>query len=367
MSSGTKKLTKKYRYDMILVMTKRKIPDYSFKSGLRADVYNYADDGVTSQLLRISPEELMKTPNIGDNPSRDAKVAERMSSPRLVRGLGGVTLETVVIGSEDAEDVMFISYGWGGNVRHPVAIREAQALAANNPDSQLVFSNTFGTGRSSMLPKSVARELRRTGSYSPVGEYVASIYDQLSDGRAVHLRGHSLGGRTAVGAAPYLDNSAETLIINDPTGTRKMSLAGIAMNFAFREGQHLGEYAKSGFDPESGEVQLNPGDSKEWSVSDPTKDGWKQQFLVDPSGLSKASFESDFTKSVPTVSELIRIISPELSELNKPEAVADILSRSRDIEGSKPLLEQYILRDHTHSVVTVPQVLARLYKNDITV
>ena len=291
-------------------------------------------------------------------------VAERMANPELIRGLGGVGLEAAIL-NPDSQEVMFVSYGWGGNLRHPVAVNEAQALAANNPDKTLVFTNTFGAGRSSLLPDAVAKDLRKTGRYRGMGEHVASIYDRIADGRVVHLRGHSLGARTVVGAAPFLERPADTMIINDPTGTRKMGLLAIANSFAIKEGRHLKGYLDGGFDQRAAELQNNPVSASVWNTVEGTKGGWKQQFLVDPAGLSRDGFGLDFMEAAPNVESLVRIISPELSELNRPQAIADIMAQCRWSEKPKALLEQYVLADHTHSVVTIPQVLARLYRTDI--
>ncbi len=346
-------------------MSKQK-PDYSFDRGLRIETRQFADNFIDIKELELSQEALRETPNSGDNPRRDAEVAEEMANPRLIRGLGGVGLECAIIGEENADTVMFVSYGWGGNIRHPVAVNEAQALAANNPDTALVFTNTFGAGRSSLLPRSVAKDLRRTGRYGGMGEHVASIYDQIADGRTIHLRGHSLGARTVVGAAPYLETPAETLIVNDPTGTRKMGLLAIANSFAIKEGGHLKNYLAGGLDPHAADLQNNPVKASVWNTVEGTKGGWKQQFLVDPSGLSKDGFGADFAVAAPTVESLIRIISPELSELNDPQAIADIMALSRETQHPQALLEQYVLHDHTHSVMTLPQALARLYQTDQT-
>lgn len=135
-----------------------------------------------------------------------------------------------------------------------MAVYEAQVLAANNRDSQLVFMNNFGTGNSSLLPKSVAQEIRKRGTYLPMGEYVASVFDKVAEGRTTHLRGHSLGARTTTGVAPHLETNPETMILNDPTGTRKMGLLAIASNFALREGSHLKGYVEGGFDPAASDL-----------------------------------------------------------------------------------------------------------------
>lgn len=91
-------------------MSKQK-PDYSFDRGLRIETRQFADNFIDIKELELSQEALRETPNSGDNPRRDAEVAEEMANPRLIRGLGGVGLECAIIGEENADTVMFVSYG----------------------------------------------------------------------------------------------------------------------------------------------------------------------------------------------------------------------------------------------------------------
>lgn len=332
------------------------------EKGLNITVLGFEPDGTrTESEIIISHDELEMSPKGGQDTERDARVYDKMVDPVLTRGMGGVALETVAIGPEDATNVNFVFYGWGGNTRHPVAIHEAQTLAANNPDSLLVFTNNFGTGRSSMLPKVVTSAVRASGHYDGVGEYVASVVDKLTEGRSLSLMGHSLGARTATGTAAHLSNPAEALILNDPTGTRKMNLFEIAIKFGVIEGGHIGRYMKAGFDEKAAYLQKHGSIAKNAAVKG-AKSGWQQQFLIDPSGLSKESFRGDFLKAARSVNKEIRIISPDLSALNDPDDITDIMATARG-ENSRAKMEQYILRDHTHSVVTIPQVLARLYKS----
>ena len=338
----------------------RRQPDYSFKNGLVIDVNTFhTDNSAGKRELIVSPDELRKTPKSGDNKKRDAVVHEKMINPTLVKGIGGVALETVVIGPEDADAVNFVFYGWGGNTRHPVAIDEAQALVASDPEANWVFMNTFGTGKSSLLPKNAANDVRKHGNYNGMGSYVAAVANRIAEGRSVSLMGHSLGARTAVGAVPHMEINPEALILNDPTGTLRMSLAEIAVRFGVIEGGHIGKYMSGGFDPEAADLQKHGKIQKEL-LEGRTKGGWKQQFLIDPSGLSKPGFGEDFTRAVPFVENEIRVISPEQSALNSPGTIHKIMALARS-ENQQTLMEQWVLRDHTHSVVTIPQVLARLY------
>ncbi len=78
---------------------------------MKIDLYITARDfQAYSQVeLNISREELRATPQADGYLA--VEVAERMSNPQLIRGLGGTALEVVTIGPENADNVTFVSYG----------------------------------------------------------------------------------------------------------------------------------------------------------------------------------------------------------------------------------------------------------------
>ena len=53
-------------------------------------------------------------------------------------------------------------------------------LACENPDTAIMVMNMPGVGNSGMLPESVRKEIRKTGSYGSLGEYVGSVIDHVA-------------------------------------------------------------------------------------------------------------------------------------------------------------------------------------------
>lgn len=210
-----------------------------------------------SRLQIATPEEiqrLSKDPYSGEHAGR---VVEQLKNPRYIRSLGGVGFEAAVVGNPDAEEVEIVFYGWGGNFRHPNAQREAITMTYANPGVAYVVMNGPGVGNSGMLPESAQKEIRKTGSYLPLGEYLAPVVDHVAqDYKAVDLGGHSLGARTATAVVANREGSTEELRLYDPTGTRKTSLGGIATGFFLGEGRELMKYDKASSVPKPGDVGL---------------------------------------------------------------------------------------------------------------
>lgn len=329
-------------------------PDYGFNNGLLINVHNFTKN--SGRELTVSRHELLGLPNSDQNPGRDERVAEQMRHT-FATNIGGTAVEYTVIGPEDATSVMYALYGWGGNTRHPVAVNEAQVLAAQMPDRQIVFTNVPGAGKSDLLPKSLERAVRE-GNYSGYGELVAQATAPVIDGRPVHLRGHSLGARTALAMSPSVH--PETLIINDPTGSKKMSLGSIAWKFVVREGMHLGEYVKAGFDPKVAELQKAPVGAVLSDTGNDVKGSLRHQFFVDPVGLSRETLETSLVLAAPNVLQELRVILPDMSALNDSRAIEEIVGRISGVTDAS--VEAWILHGHTHSwMAGAPSVEALLY------
>lgn len=335
----------------------KKVPDYGFRYGLDYAVHSYGSEPSLAE-HHMTRDELQQLPNVGDDPERDAKVAEQMKRTLISRGIGGRAVSYHLVGPEDAESVIFQGFGWGGDAAHPVAIGEMQALAASAPDSQWLVINTPGSGQTEALPPSIARDLRRTGNHQGLGEHYATAVADVIDDREVHLRGHSLGGRTALAMAPHIEGGVESLIINDPTGSKRKSLGSIAHSFAIKEGRHLGNYIKAGFDPLAAERQGAAAPDAKMTL-----DKFRQMFTIDPLALTRGTLETDLSLALPFIKKELRILSPELSELNDPEHIGGILERLSP-SYSNTMIEQWVLRRHSHSFMAVsPAVEARLYQS----
>ena len=327
-------------------------PDYGFERGLSITRIRYGEDGRAriKEHRQIGRALLTSLPNAGQDVPSDERVERQLLDTYTAKGIGGAAVEFAVVGPDDAEHVKYALYGWGGMTRHPVAIGEAQALAAADPESQIVFINTAGAGRTEALPKSIQNEITRFGHYGPLGEHFALATAGLRKGRKVSARGHSLGGRTAIGMVPAIEEGVKDLIVNDPTGSRKVSLFEIADSYLVREALHLGCYVRAGFDPGATERQRSPVSKAIRETQEGRVRGGKwQMFYVDPVGLSRGGFEYDLEQALPNVYGTSRVISPELSELNDWRSIAGVLGRV--VENNQPdaSVEQWIVEGHAHS------------------
>lgn len=323
-------------------------------------------------------QELSRDPYSGEHAGR---VVEQLKNPRYIRSLGGVGFEAAVVGNPDAEEVKIVFYGWGGNFRHPNAQREAITMTYANPGVAYVVMNGPGVGNSGMLPESAQKEIRKTGSYLPLGEYLAPVVDHVAqDYKAVDLGGHSLGARTATAVVANREGSTEELRLYDPTGTRKTSLGGIATGFFLGEGRELMKYDKASSVPKPGDVGLeflsqNDPDSIEAiaGLSDGAagefkrpESGWIQQFLVDPAGLRRDGFEGDLRVAAPNVERRVDILVPDGSHLNDWRDVAMIVGRLRSVPGLTADVSQWNVLNHTHNSMNQPPALASVYAAELS-
>lgn len=372
--------------------------DYGFDDGLRLKRISHivpTAEGTENKLsndgkiIQISPErmkELEVNPWLDINKDQKEKVIEQLKNPRYIRGLGGIGFEAAVFGDIDAEELQVVYYGWGGAFRHPNAQREERSKVYAKPNVAYMVMNGPGVGNSGMLPKSVQKEIRQTGSYVSAGEYYAKILEHVAqDYDKVNVAGHSLGARVATGvAANMAPGAVSELRLHDPTGTRDMSLGGIALNFFVKEGLENARYSKASASPtakEAGLIHLpveapNPIDIKyiksvHFSPEELNRppfeapeNGWIQQFLVDPSGLARNAFENDFRVAAPNVRNAIHVLVPELSHLNKWEDIQMIVERARNIPGI-PEIDQWNILRHTHANMNQPASLAAICSVDL--
>lgn len=369
--------------------------DYGFDDGLRLERVSHivpAAEGTENKLsndgkiTQISPErikELEVNPWLDINKGQKEKVIEQLRNPRYIRGLGGVGIEVALIGDPSAEELQAVYYGWGGAFRHPNAQREAVNMVYANPDITYMVMNGPGIGNSGMLPKSVQKEIRQTGSYVPAGEYYAKVLEHVAqDYDEVNVAGHSLGARVATGvAANMTPGVVSELRLHDPTGTREMSLVDIAVSFFGKEGAENSKYVKESASPtakEAGLISLpveaphriecigGVGLSLEelGRPFEAPENGWIQSLLVDPYGLKRNAFEKDFRMAAPNVRDSIHILVPELSHLNKWEDIQMIVERARNIPGI-PEIDQWNILRHTHANMNQPASLAAIYSVDL--
>ena len=272
-------------------------------------------------------------------------------------------------------------YGWGGNFRHPNAIREAAVLACENPNTAIMVMNMPGVGNSGMLPESVRKEIRKTGSYGSLGEYVGPVIDHVAkDFDEVSVGGHSLGGRVATSSVAHMESKVNELRLFDPVGSRKMGIVALGWNFIGREGVELTRYGKESLSPSAKELGLEFLQREDPKVIDevgklseessvefaPPEQGWRQQFLTDPFTLSNDGLLEDLLKAAPNVRNNIIIFVPEGSHLTNMRDMARIVGIvNGEPKSTSAEVGLYgILNNHTHNVMNDPTVLAIVYGAD---
>ncbi len=319
-------------------------PDYSFEHGLQMRVIRYENSyGRPEMPLEWEREELAALPSVGRDPERDRAVADELRRSHILHHLGDIAIETASVGRRDAEDVYLMYYGWGSNSRNPVMASSARAMAMNNPDSQFVFTNAPGAGRSSRLTPEMNQEIR-AGNYMPYGELAAKAVRKLTEGKRVHVGGHSLGSRVAIAATPFINGGEgiESLTLNDPPGSKNEPLTRMATSLAAQESIHARRYLRSGLDKSPLSISLDTVKGLLAGVS-------AHQLIVEPFGVSRCTLEPELEKAVTYVADEVRILLPDMSRLNDWRAIANIVGRIRAENVTKATLETWIAKGHTHS------------------
>lgn len=339
-------------------------PDYSFKNGLHVTERTFDQHGQYDDAKVVyTRDEIQDLPNSGQDYERDQDVAEAMAETHLAKGIGGRAIEYGLVGR--GSELMVVRYGWGGNMVHPVAVNEAQALAASNPDKTLMFMNVPGAGRSDALPRSMSREIARSGSYDPLGEFtveaLASVFDDYDK---ISVRGHSMGGRTAISMVGAMDKPVEDLIVNDPPGSRHLGLKGMAEQYMVKEGTHISKYAEGPLDEHAVELQNQPVSSVILGMLRLVGNGgfW-QQMVRDPLAMSEEGLQADLERAAHNVKNEIIISSPALSEINDWRDISDIQARIAKLTDAT--VRQRIIEGHTHALVTMPSILGLLYQDKL--
>ena len=351
--------------------------DYSFENGLRiAEIYPDLRQGNTIQIA--TPEDMRRLSKNPYSPEHMNKIVGQMEKARYIRGLGGVGVEVALIGNVGSDKLKVGAYGWGGDFRHPNALREAITMTYNDPSAAYMVMNMPGVGNSEMLPKSARKKIRETGSYDSLGEYIGPVLDYIGeDYDSIMVGGHSLGARVATSSVSHMDSKVDELRLFDPVGSRNMGLVALAANFIGKEGLELMRYDKESLassakelglqflsreDPKYVEVieDFSEGSNREFVVP---KQGWRQQFLTDTFALSKDGFVEDLLRAAPNVQREINIFTPEGSHLTNMRNIAYIVGIANGEPRSTAAEARLfgILDRHTHNVMNVPAALALIY------
>lgn len=271
----------------------------------------------------------------------------------IIRNLGGTAIETALFRSPSNQDgeLKAITLGWGGNFYTDLARLELAEIAAQNPHSDLLVINNPGAGRSSPIDRVSMKYMKKTGSFAPYGEEVARAINEFTyDYNHINLYGHSMGARTAVATAPYVDKSIDYVTATDPPGSENLGLLGIANAFMIQEGRHAKEYAAKSDNQTSLELQQANDKNALNSLRAMGGSAVKQMFLDQTQAMSKAGLEGDLknlTKSGNV--DILQINSPEFSAISNPETVRAILQQLAK-EFPQFIIRQLLLLGQTHSV-----------------
>lgn len=332
-------------------------PDYGYEDGLSMTVFHYEKNNSFQQFnIDLSRELIEELPSAGADPARDAEVMRQLDENRFIARFGSVAIEMAAVGDENAEDVHFLHYGWGSNMRNPVVTVSIQSMVAAHPESQVLVMNAPEVGNSSQLPKQLRREIR-DGNYKPYGEAVMKAAWQRLEGRRVHMGGHSLGTRVAIAATISAPEKVATLTLNDPPGSTTLMLPEMARAIGAAEPRHASQYLKEGFNRDIFKPSLETLQNIISGMS-------AHQLFVEPFGLSKASFEKELLEATEQVTGDVRVLLPDMSALNDWQAIADVVQRVRRLSATEAHLEAWVVRRHTHSwLIAAKGLEAMLYSS----
>lgn len=276
---------------------------------------------------------------------RNPRPAETILEGRTerFRTIGGGTL-TATLFQEGKPELMFIHPGWMGDGEHALSKLQVSLLAQQNPDSSFAYVNMPGARGSEALPRSVVSEMKRSGSFEAYGEELAKmLYVLRQDYEASKGVGWSTGSRAMLGilAARHNEAGLDSVVALDPPGSVHLGRVGIAKAFIVTEGGHGKLYT-----PDAQTTQAK----KIGAPKSPLDLAAARQRLYDfPIVMSRQGLESDLEKAVVGLgkSNTISIISPELSALNDPRLMREILRRVS--LGTDAKLLHYVISGQSHT------------------
>ncbi|MDR0957533.1 MAG: hypothetical protein LBM09_03105 [Candidatus Nomurabacteria bacterium] len=329
--------------------------DHSFENGVCYQSIEFNRDGI-AETGEVEYDEIINVQPVTDEEAYE-KIRKELSDEEMCVAISSENDKELVeyfILNQDADPkngVIICNMGWGADLRDVVARREAEVTAKSNPDKQIMVINNAGSGNSSLIPESIMKEMKETGSFISYGEWIYSLLEpeleKYSDN--IEIRGHSLGARVAIGvAAAYFantQNQIKTLNLIDPAGSDDRGFIGVAWGFVVSEGLKLKQYSK-----ESKYNELSQLSDDNIDVSD--KNNFKQNYIDLPVVMGKAELEDDLEKVLTAVSETLKIVSPEYSGLNDSETIKSILGRLALSENRPEHILQILLPEDSHAIIS---------------
>ena len=312
---------------------KEKTIDYSFDNGL---VIMEGDKTV----LRIAKEELLEKASKMNSAELPKPPASYLAKWCHGDKTGAVELYLFNKDKPGVPIVMF--YPWGEAYAKRIIRGESERLA-RSLDRPIVFVEQSGFGKSSVIPKTVQREIKKSGSFMAMGKLLAKplaqyLREELKADE-IHICGCSQGGRVALAAACYLEGINSTVSIVDPPGMTPHNALSLLHRFCVKEGLiHSRKYLKHARRiTEHGAMSLI-------SLRDTTSPAYiRQSFFSFPMAFRKACLTLDIAQAARNA-KMICVVALEKSELNAFE------DWGRSWEGIKNTRILSIPK-HTHMII----------------
>ena len=305
--------------------------DTTFSNRFRGTQTEYSDGIGRVAQFKLSDENPEGARVINDGETKRFKAA------------GGQVL-TATLFNPDQKNLTLIHPGWLGDGEHALTKLQVNLLAQQSPDTTFAYINMPGIRGSEALPKNVMQEMKRTGSFEAYGEEIATAFEALRrDFEQTKGVGWSTGARAMLGvlAARHNESGLDKVVAIDPPGSRKLGLAGIVNAFIIREGGYAKQYS-----PDSQTVDAK----KIGAPKAPLNLAAFKQALYDfPVAMSKIGLEGDLVKATANLdaARSVAVVSPELSALNMPEDIAEIMKRVSLKTDAR--LIHYIIDQQSHT------------------
>lgn len=344
--------------DNNVMPTHEQTPHYGYASqdGLEVDIHGVYPLKTTQHII-VPPSEI---PHLDRSDESWRRVSSAIENPRHEAELGFV-LVPPADGNDDGTLEVF-QYPWGGNSSNPVGINELAAYAAAHPRHTIAAIDSPATGASEPLSSAISREIGRTGSYFAYGEVAVRALESVLIDYDRHLfSGASEGARrsisTAAAMGEMLDISTAELHLLDPVGTHDQPLLELAKGFGSLEAGHSASYTAASPDKEAAADQAtldSPANVARVLANFALHGGLINQFYREPQAMAKGGMHNDLARAIPHVTELVRISSPELSELTRPRDARDILEALTYTHPTlflpQLVIEHRVIRNQTHAM-----------------
>jgi pimeloyl-ACP methyl ester carboxylesterase len=330
--------------------------DYKFADGaIRYSETNYAISG-GSATTTTSLEQSMKiidAPEVGDD--RLKTVRAELAGKVAESATGGGIVEYAVLNQDNptSNGAIIYNMGIGGDFHHPVGAREAEVLAWANPDQQIILINNTGSGRSTLIPREIMRQMKKDGIYEPQGEWMLQILEyQLEQyGDKIALWGGSAGARVALGMAAAFGAAGQkidNLRVVDPPSAINRTWFGIQMRFVSQILAMHGYGASPYRETDELEAQVSNLFKAKGALGD---NMWNYPLAMRrASGLMK-----DIDGAMGAVRGDLTIMQPENSEFADSDnsMKRSIGNAAAQHVGAFPEIVRYIsIEDHSHAILS---------------